>query len=187
MNIVNNLYEQSKDLFGKVVTRKTKVYDASRNQLTICGITIDAITNLELSGEPVSKSESGTSQGYYTYYEVWENQTIQFDVLPTAQCLDVLKGLVFAQIRDKSWVDIKLIDNGNTVGTYRGHLIQYPNLVQNREAPDRTFVFGVIPTIGQDNRVLVDIAAPRKYTGNAETFPLDESGNIIRRQLPPPF
>lgn len=187
MGIVNNLYDQASDLFGKVITRKSRVYDASKNKLTICGITIDGITNLELSGDQITKTENGTSQGYYAYYEVWENMTIQFDVLPTAHCIDVLKGLITAQTTNKAWVSMSLVDNGNTIDTYRGHILSYPNLVQNREASDRTFVFGVIPTTSGTSNPMVEMINPTKYAGNAQTFPLDENGNIIRRQLPPPF
>jgi hypothetical protein len=183
---VNDLFNKAQSLFGKVVTRKTKVYDASKNKLVIAGFNIDAITNLELSYEPVSKSEIGTSQGYYCYYEVWENQVITFDVLPTAQCLDVLKSLISAQVTNGGWVSIELTDNGNLVNKYRGHLISYPNLNQNREAGDRQFSFGVIPT-KEKTKTIVNTVTPNQYTGNAQTYPLNEDGEIIRRKLPLPF
>lgn len=183
--LLSDLKGKAQNLFGKVVTRKTKVYDSSKNKLVISGFTIDGITNLELSGDLISKSEVGTSKGYYCYYETWENQTISFDLLPTSQSIDVLKSLITSQVTNKGWVGIDLTDNGKIINKYRAHLIQYPNLVQNMEASDRTFVFGVIPTTSDKQATTVNVVTPEQYVGDVQTFPysLGDDG-ITKRSLP---
>jgi len=145
MTVLSGLFGKVENLIGKAVTRKTKIYDASKNKLIISGITIDGITNLELSGIGVTKSEVGVSDQYYAYYGTWENQQISFDVLPTAQCIDILKLLYKRQRENKAWFKVILYDNGTLVGTYRGHILQIPSLNQNAQASDRQYVVGVIP------------------------------------------
>lgn len=145
MTVLSGLFGKAENLIGKAITRKTKIYDASKNKLLISGITIDGITNLELSGVPVTKNEVGVSDQYYAYYDTWDNQQIGFDVLPTAQCIDILKLLYKRQVEKKAWFKVILYDNGNLVNTYRGHILQIPSLTQNAQASDRSYVIGVVP------------------------------------------
>lgn len=145
MTIVSGLLGKAQNLLGKVITRKTKVYDASKNRFVVAGITLDGLTSVELSGDLVSKTELGIDGQYYAYYEAFDNATARLSVLPTARCNDILKALKHAQTKRKGWVKVSIYDNGNFVGNFNGHLMSTGSLSQGIEAQDIEYVFGLYP------------------------------------------
>ena len=168
MTIVSGLLGKAQNLLGKAITRKTKVYDASKNRFVVAGITLDGLTSVELSGDVISKTETGIDSQYYAYYETFENITARLTVLPTAQCNDVLKALKHAQTRRKGWVMVSMYDNGNFVGDFHGHLISAGALTQGIEAGDIEYTFGLYPldttiianTLTQETPVAIEPDSP---------------------------
>lgn len=144
MTIVSGLLGKAQNLLTKAVTRKTKVYDASKNKFIVAGITLDGLVSVEISGDVVSRSELGIDQQYYTYYEAFENTTANISVLPTADCNDILKALKISQQKNKGWVKITIYDNGVLVGNFRGHLVTGASLNQSLEPGDKDYSFGLM-------------------------------------------
>lgn len=143
MSAVQGLLSKANNLLGKAVTRRTKVYDASKNYISVAGIAIDGVVTAEISADVVSRTELGVDKQYYCYFEAFDNPTLTVTVLPTAQCNDVLKALAVGQRKSKGWVRVTVTDNGRLVGNFRGHLISGAGLQQGLEAGDRTYTFGL--------------------------------------------
>lgn len=143
MSLVQGLVDKASSLLGKAITRKTKVYDASKNYITVAGVAIDGVVNAELSADVVSRTELGVDKQYYCYFESFDSPTLTVTVLPTAQCNDVLLALAAGQRKHKGWVKITVTDNGKLVGNFRGHLISGAGIQQSLEAGDRSYTFGL--------------------------------------------
>ena len=143
MSLVQGLVDKASNLLGKAITRRTKVYDASKNYITVAGVAIDGVVNAELSADVVSRTELGVDKQYYCYYEAFDNPTLTVTVLPTAQINDVLTALASGQRKHKGWVRITVTDNGSLVGNFRGHLISGASLQQSLEAGGRSYTFGL--------------------------------------------
>lgn len=192
MSAISGLLDKAQGLVGKVITRKTKIYDASKNKVYIHDVLLDGITNLEISADVISRQELGVDSQYYCYYEAFDNVTLSVDVLPTARCIDMLKMLEIAQRKNKGWVSIKVYDNGNFINSFRGHLISNSGLSQSLEVGDRSFVFGVY-ALGNETAIANLIETPTSPVAastpvsSVKTYPLDMSSTgITSQELPIP-
>jgi hypothetical protein len=144
MTVVSGLLGKAQNLLGAAITRKTKVYDASKNKFYVAGMLLDGVVSVELSVDLISRSDVGVSRDYYAYYDTFDNLKATVTVLPTAQCIDMLKTLAKDQLSFRGWVSITVYDNGELVGQFRGHLMSGAGIMQSQQADDRAFEFGLL-------------------------------------------
>lgn len=150
MSILDGIKDKAQQLMGKassLVTRKTDVYDASKNSITVAGVTLDGVVSASLSDKQVTQQLAGNDSTYYTYYDVITPQTLAINLLPTARANEVLEMLYERQNRLKGWLQISITENGVLQGVFRGHIIALPEKQMQTESNDRTYTFGVTTVI----------------------------------------
>lgn len=146
MSILDGIKDKAKELLSMAepyARRQTAVYDASKNRVVVAGFNIDGLVSATVSADTLTKQETGIDYGYTTYYEAIEQKTLSVNVLPTAQCLDVLKLLALKQQDTKGWFNIAVHENDKVVNVYRGWVIDLPEIGMQQDAGDRTVVFGI--------------------------------------------
>lgn len=156
MGILDGIKEKAQSLMGTasgVLSRKTGVYDASKNSVRIAGCSVDGIVSMVLSAESITVAEQGVDSSYYTYYDVVEPRTFSMEVLPTAKCHQVIRLLAKKQQESKGWFHIVIYENGDLVNSFRGHLMNLPDVNMQQEAGNKTYVFG-IKLVGATTKVV---------------------------------
>lgn len=148
-SILTGLAEKAKSLWGggNLLERSTKVYDASRNKITIARMEIDGIEEATVSARTISVAEFGIDQSYYTYYDKEEMMTLTLNILPTAKSNSVLQALARKQQELKGWFYISVYENGDIVDIFRSHIISMPEINLSMQAPNKVYVFGVKSTL----------------------------------------
>lgn len=148
-SILTGLAEKAKSLWGggNLLERSTKVYDASRNKITIARMEIDGIEEATVSARTISVAEFGIDQSYYTYYDKEEMMTLTLNILPTAKSNSVLQALARKQQELKGWFYISVYENGDIVDIFRSHIISMPEINLSMQAPNKSYVFGVKSTL----------------------------------------
>jgi hypothetical protein len=146
MSILDGIKDKAQQLMGKasgLVSRKTDVYDASRNSIVVSGVTLDGVVTASVSDKQVTQQLSGNDDTYYTYYDVVTPQILTVNILPTARANEVLEILYERQNRLKGWLNISITENGILQDLFRGHIIALPEKQMQQEANDRTYTFGI--------------------------------------------
>lgn len=146
MTVVSGLLGKAQNLLGATITRKTKVYDASKNKFYVAGMLLDGVVSVEMSADLISRADLGVSRDYYAYYDTFDNLKATVTVLPTAQCIDMLKALARDQLAYKGWVTVTIYDNGELVGRFKSHLMSGAGIMQAQQADKRAFEFGLFET-----------------------------------------
>ena len=148
-SILTGLAEKAKSLWGggNLLERSTKVYDASRNKITIARMEIDGIEEATISARTISVAEFGIDPSYYTYYDKEEMMTLTLNILPTAKSNSVLQALARKQQELKGWFYISVYENGDIVDIFRSHIISMPEITLSMQAPNKVYVFGVKSTL----------------------------------------
>lgn len=142
--IISDIASKAQELLNKAVTRKTKVYDASKNIVTVGLLKLDGVVEASVSQISITKAELGMDRTYYTYYDSQEPLTLTVTLLPTSSANDVLKALAVKQKKLKGFVRLEVHENGKIVDQFRGHLMSLPELQMAMEGGNRTYVFGVV-------------------------------------------
>lgn len=146
MSILDGIKDKAKKLINKVephTLRQTKIYDSSKNKIIVAGITLDGVVNSVINADSLTKQEVGIDYYYTTYYQSSEVRTLTVSLLPTADCLDVLRNLALAQQTSKGWFNIAVHENDKIVNVYRGWIMELPEISMQQDAGDRTVVFGI--------------------------------------------
>ena len=148
-SILTGLAEKAKSLWdgGNLLERSTKVYDASRNKITIARMEIDGIEEATISARTISVAEFGIDPSYYTYYDKEEMMTLTLNILPTAKSNSILQALARKQQELKGWFYISVYENGDIVDIFRSHIISMPEITLSMQAPNKVYVFGVKSTL----------------------------------------
>lgn len=148
-SILTGLADKAKSLWGggNLLERSTKVYDASRNKITIARMEIDGIEEATISARTISVAELGIDPSYYTYYDKEEMMTLTLNILPTAKSNSVLQALARKQQELKGWFYISVYENGDIVDIFRSHIISMPEINLSMQAPNKVYVFGVKSTL----------------------------------------
>lgn len=148
MSILDNIKDKAKELLNiaePYTTRQTSGYDASKNSVVVAGFPLDSIVSSVVSADSIARQEVGIDPRYRVYYEAVMARTLTVTVLPTAKCLPVLRLLALKQLDNKGWFNISVNENGTIVNTYRGWIMDLPELSMSQEAADRTVTFGIMP------------------------------------------
>lgn len=148
MSILDDIKEKAKGLLNiaePYATRQTKGYDASKNSVVVAGFPLDSVVSSVVSSDSITRQETGIDQNYTTYYEVITARTLTVTLLPTASCLPVLRLLALKQLENKGWFNISVNENDTIVNTYRGWIMDLPELDMRQEAGDRVITFGIKP------------------------------------------
>lgn len=185
--IAQDLLGKARGLVNRYSSRSTKVYDASKNNITIANIEVDGLIEATISQTTVTRAEQGIDSTYYAYYDVQEPMTLSVTLLPTAGCNEPLQYLAIRQKQLKGFCRINVEENGKLIDTFRAHLISLPEINMRMDGVVRTYVFGVISDSGVEylvETVETPVAEKAPYTGNATTYPLAEDEPITRRPMP---
>lgn len=178
-SILTGLAEKAKSLWdgGNVLERSTKVYDASRNKITIARMEIDGIEEATVSARTISVAEFGIDPSYYTYYDKEEMMTLTLNILPTAKSNSVLQALARKQRETKGWFYISVYENGDIIDIFRAHIISLPEITLSLQAPNKVYTFGIKSTL--HSNVFVSEDTPKTATGtsqNEQNQQLEEQG-----------
>ena len=148
-SILTGLAEKAKALWdgSNLLERSTKVYDSSRNKITIARMEIDGIEEATISARTISVAEFGIDPSYYTYYDKEEMMTLTLNILPTAKSNSILQALARKQQELKGWFYISVYENGDIVDIFRSHIISMPEITLSMQAPNKVYVFGVKSTL----------------------------------------
>ena len=170
-SILTGLAEKAKSLWGggNLLERSTKVYDASRNKITIARMEIDGIEEATISARTISVAESGIDQSYYTYYDKEEMMTLTLNILPTAKSNSILQALARKQQELKGWFYISVYENGDIVDIFRSHIISMPEINLSMQAPNKVYVFGVKSTL--TTNVFTSDDTTKTATGSKQNDP----------------
>lgn len=148
MGILDDIKDKAKELLNitePFATRQTTGYDASKNSVVVAGFPLDSVVSSVVSADSITRQETGIDHSYTTYYEVITARTLTVTVLPTAKCLPVLRLLALKQLENKGWFNISVNENDTIVNTYRGWIMDLPELSMSQEAGDRVITFGIKP------------------------------------------
>ena len=148
MSILDNIKDKAKELLNiaePYATRQTSGYDASKNSVVVAGFPLDSVVTSVVSADSITRQEVGIDPTYRVYYEAVTARTLTVTVLPTARCLPVLRLLALKQIENKGWFNISVNENDTIVNTYRGWIMDLPELNMSQEAADRIITFGIMP------------------------------------------
>lgn len=127
------------------LTRGTTGYDASKNSVVVAGFPLDGVVTSVISADTLTRQEIGIDQTYRVVYDVITARTLTVTVLPTAKCLSVLTLLALRQSETKGWFNIAVNENDTIVNTYRGFILDLPEISMSQEAADRVITFGIVP------------------------------------------
>ena len=168
-SILTGLAEKAKSLWGggNLLERSTKVYDASRNKITIARMEIDGIEEATISARTISVAEFGIDPSYYTYYDKEEMMTLTLNILPTAKSNSVLQALSRKQQELKGWFYISVYENGDIVDIFRSHIISMPEINLSMQAPNKVYVFGVKSTL--TTNVFASDSTAKTATGSIQS------------------
>lgn len=148
MSILDNIKDKAKELLNiaePYTTRQTSGYDASKNSVVVAGFPLDSIVSSVVSADSITRQEVGIDHSYLAFSEVITARTLTVTVLPTAKCLPVLRLLALKQLETKGWFNISVNENDSIVNTYRGLIMDLPELNMSQEAADRTITFAIKP------------------------------------------
>ena len=146
MSILDGIKEKAKKLIDIVephTLRQTKIYDSSRNKIIVAGYTLDGVVSSAISSDTLTKQEVGIDYYYTTYYQATEQRTLTVTLLPTADCLEIIRSLALTQQTSKGWFNIAVHENDKIVNVYRGWVMELPEIGMQQDAGDRTVVFGI--------------------------------------------
>lgn len=190
MSILDGIKDKAMALMGKassLANRGTQVYDASKNSITVCGVTLDGVVNSSISDQQVTQQEQGFDKSYYAFYDVVTPQTLSVSILPTAKSIEVLSWIYQTQLKKKGWLEIIIYENGKLLEVYRGHLIALPEINMSMEANDRTYTFGVTTirtrayydqSLSQEDSLENYVDNTVSVQGGMDNLPVPENGII---------
>lgn len=148
MSILDNIKDKAKDLLKlsePYATRATTGYDASKNSIVVAGFPLDGVVSSTISSDSVMRQETGIDYYYTVMYEEIVSRTLTVNVLPTAECLSVMRLLALRQLETKGWFNIAVNENDTIVNVYRGAILSLPEIGMSQEAEDRTITFAIKP------------------------------------------
>lgn len=149
---LNDLTTKARELLDKAVTRQIKVYDSSKTKIIVSGLTLDGVTSATISAQKVGEGSSSTSQNYFSFYDTYEDTTLEVNLLPTAKAVDALYGLSVSQRLYKGYCKVLIIENGEPIGNFVGYIQNTPQHSLEKEAGDRAFSFLLkTPTISTNS------------------------------------
>lgn len=174
-SILTGLADKAKSLWdnSNVLNRKTKVYDASTNKITVARMDVDGIVEAVISQRVISKAEFGIDPSYYTYYDAEEMMMLTVSLLPTASANAVFQRLAKRQRELKGWFYISVYENGNIIDIFRAHIMSLPETTLSMQAPDKTYTFGIKSTL--NSNVFVSDSPTQTATGSTQ--------NTLNQQL----
>jgi len=179
-----NLLGEAKDFLKGIITKKVKTYDPSKNKIVICeALTLDGVISAEVSELVKTTAETGVDKQYYAVIERFEGRILTVTMLPTAQCVNMLYELANLSEMNKAMIPITVIDNGDVVDNYSGHILSLGARSMTLEDVQRTVVFGITQKRKTESNIKTE-SLP--YEGNATTYALPEGDQIIRTPLPLP-
>lgn len=126
-------------------TRDTAVYDALLNKVIVAGIVLDGVVSSTVSADTLTEQTVGIDYYYTSYHQSLEPRTLTVNILPTANCLLLLRALALEQQTSKGWFNISVHENGKIENVYRAWVISLPDVDSSKNAPEKSFVFGVKP------------------------------------------
>lgn len=148
MSILDNIKDKAKDLLKMsepYATRATTGYDASKSSIVVAGFPLDGVVSSTISSDSVMRQETGIDYYYTVMYEEIVSRTLTVNVLPTAECLSVMRLLALRQLETKGWFNIAVNENDTIVNVYRGAILSLPEIGMSQEAEDRTITFAIKP------------------------------------------
>lgn len=147
MNInLRDIKDRAKSLLEKsepYVIRQTSGYDSAKNKIIVAGYPLDGVISATISSDTLTRQESGIDYQYTAIVEATNVRTLTVTVLPTANCLDIIRLLALRQLQNKGWFNISVHENDNIVNVYRGVILELPEIGMQQEASDRQIVFGI--------------------------------------------
>lgn len=131
------------DTASPYAARNSGVYDPSKNKIIVAGIFLDGVVDAKLSPESVTRHSVGIDQRYIAVYRTIEQRTLTVDLLPTANCLNLLRRLADVQQNNSGWFNLSVHENGRLVDVYRAWINQLPEVSMKVDADNKQVVFGV--------------------------------------------
>lgn len=131
------------DIASPYAARNSGVYDVSKNKIIVAGVFLDGIVDAKLSAETITRHDVGIDQRYVAIYKTIEQRTLTVELLPTANCLPLLRRLADVQQRNSGWFNISIHENGRLVDVYRAWINQLPEVSIKSDADNKQVVFGV--------------------------------------------
>ena len=186
-----NLPSDVSNFLKGVITKRVKTYDPTKNKIIVAGMVLDGVVSATLSEHKRTEAIVGVDRQYNTTYESFSTQTIEVTLLPETICYEKLEELAWMCHKNKAMFGLSIEENGGVFDNFQASILSFSGITLSLEGEDKTITFNVSPryavpskitTVAQTNN---DGVTP--YTGNAQTYPLAESGSITRESLPLPF
>lgn len=180
MSILDGIKDKAKKLINIVephTLRQTKIYDSSRNKIIVAGYTLDGVVSSTISSDTLTKQEVGIDYYYTTYYQATEQRTLTVNLLPTADCLEVIKNLALTQQTSKGWFNIAIHENDRIVNVYRGWIMELPEIGMQQDSGDRTVTFGIKTMFAGQS--LIDQSTDTENT-NYSKYGINPSESILK-------
>ena len=186
-----NLPSDVSNFLKGVITKRVKTYDPTKNKINVAGMNLDGVVSATLSDLKKTESIIGVDKQYNATYESFSTQTLEVTLLPETICYSKLKELDWMCSNNKAMFKLSVEENGGIIDSFQASILSFSSITLSLEGEDKTVTFSVSPRYSVPSKITTvqqtnnDGVTP--YTGNAQTYPLAESGSITRESLPLPF
>lgn len=184
ITIPKSVKDKIKNLVDKAVTNSVTTYDSSKSSVTICGMKIDGVMEVNITGGVVGDVVIGINDNADFFTEKFSETTLTIKLLPTSTAIDTLNQLYKTQIRTKGFCYINIVENGKPTANFAGYQIKQPDINFTKKAESRDFVF-TVKDLGKlvSNTVLIedkDNSSSVDDTDQIETLigVIDEEENV---------
>lgn len=134
----------------------TLVYDPSKNSISVAGLVLDGVTNIDIKYEDITKVIYGTHGRYTTI--VKQNPkcaVVTVSLLPVARCLLDLKRLNDHTRTVGGFFEIIVVKNKIIEAQGKSWITKFPDQSITQEGSDVSYQFGLdlyqSPTISSQN------------------------------------
>lgn len=147
----------------------TSVYDPSENSISVAGLKLDSVTNIDIKYEDITKVVYGTHGSYTTVVKQTPKAAIiTVSLLPVARCLLDLKRLSDHTKTVGGFFEIIVVKNKVIEAQGKSWITKIPDQAITQEGADVSYQFGInlyqSPTISSQNLGDFD---PRFVAANA--------------------
>lgn len=158
-----------------VITKKVKTYDPSNTRIILAEtLILDGVVSMEISELVTSTADTGIDDQYYAVIEQSNGRILTVNLLPTATCITMLETLDRMAKKNKAFIRVNIIENGESVGAYSAHIQSLGSRTSSLDENVRSIVFGLREKRRKNQSNIVTVTEDERlpYTGNVQTFPL---------------
>ena len=122
----------------------TLVYDPSENSISVAGLVLDGVTNIDIKYEDITKVIYGTHGSYNTVVKVNPKcAVVTVSLLPVARCLLDLKRLSDYTKTSGGFFEILIIKNKEIEAQGKSWITKFPDQSITQDGAEVSYQFGI--------------------------------------------